>query len=115
MEIVYFELNDWFCGQDYPNAEPFITWMGYPLPIFRDKNWVKNNKLVVVETHVDMSLNYCITAAKSWVEKNCPELLTTYKDFIRYPEEDDELPYGRFDCPFMEYTEENIGFHYYDL
>ena len=26
MEIVYFELNNWFSGRDYPNEEPFTTW-----------------------------------------------------------------------------------------
>lgn len=113
MEIIYFELNNWSCGEDCPDAEPFLSWMDYnPLPKFKDNGWVKENKLVVVESHVDMSLNYCIAATKEWVQTNCPELMTTYKNFIRHPEEDDELPYGRFGCPFMEYTEENIGVHY---
>lgn len=58
-----------------------------------------------------MSINFCVTAKKSWVEKNCPNLLTTYKKFLRIPEED-ELPYGDFGCPFLEYNEENIGIHY---
>ena len=27
MDIVYFELNNWFAGRDYPDAEPFLSWM----------------------------------------------------------------------------------------
>lgn len=119
MEIVYFELNNWFSGRDYPDAEPFLSWMQcnkenkYYIQ-FRDESWVKENKLVVVESLVDMSTNFCITATKEWVEQNCPELLSTYKEFIRQPDEDDEAPYGRFGCPFLEYEENNIGYHYAD-
>lgn len=117
MKIVYFELNDWFSGRDYPNAEPFLSWMQcnkenkYYIQ-FRDESWIKENKLVVVESLVDMSMNFCITATKEWVEQNCPELLSTYKEFIR--QSDDEAPYGRFGCPFLEYEENNIGYHYAD-
>lgn len=70
---------------------------------FRDEEWIRENKLVVVESLVDMSMNFCITTTKEWVEENCPELLSTYKEFIRKSDEDDEVPYGRFDCPFLEY------------
>lgn len=110
MELVYFELNNWFAGSDYPDDEPFLSWMARYL--FRDEDWVKENKLVVVESLVDMSLNYCITATKEWVQQNCSELLTKYSQFVRYGEEDDELPEGRFGCPFLEYNEDNIGWHY---
>lgn len=112
-EIIYFELNNWFAGTDYPDGEPFLSWMRNDLKIkFRDKDWVKENKLVVVESIVDMSLNFCVTATKEWVQSNCPELLIKYTQFIRYGEEDDELPEGRFGCPFLEYDEDNIGCHY---
>ena len=119
MEIIYFELNNWFSGRDYPNAEPFLSWIQcnkenkYYIQ-FRDESWIKENKLVVVESLVDMSMNFCITATKEWVEQNCPELLSIYKEFIRQPDEDDEAPYGRFGCPFLEYEENNIGYHYAD-
>lgn len=119
MEIIYFELNNWFSGRDYPNAEPFLSWMQcnkenkYYIQ-FRDESWIKENKLVVVESLVDMSTNFCITATKEWAEQNCPELLSTYKEFIRQLDEDDEAPYGRFGCPFLEYEENNIGYHYAD-
>lgn len=113
MELVYFELNNWFTGRDYPDCEPFLSWMGNDLKIkFRDEDWVKENKLVVVESFVDMSLNYCIIATKEWVQLNCPELLTKHIQFVRYSEEDDELPEGRFGCPFLQYDEDNIGCHY---
>ena len=115
MDIVYFELNNWFSGRDYPNAEPFLSWMKDDLnQKFRDEEWIKENKLVVVESLVDMSMNFCITATKEWVEENCHELLSTYKNFVRKPEDDEDVPYGRFGCPFLEYKEENIGYHYAD-
>ena len=115
MDIVYFELNNWFTGRDYPDAEPFLSWMRDDLnQKFRDEEWIKENKLVVVESLVDMSMNFCITATKEWVENNCIELLSTYKEFVRKPEDDEDVPYGRFGCPFLEYKEENIGYHYAD-
>ena len=115
MDIVYFELNNWFSGRDYPNAEPFLSWMRDDLnQKFRDEEWIKENKLVVVESLVDMSMNFCITATKEWVEENCHELLSTYENFVRKPEDGEDVPYGRFECPFLEYNEENIGYHYAD-
>ena len=115
MDIVYFELNNWCSGRDYPDAEPFLSWMRDDLnQKFRDEEWIKENKLVVVESLVDMSMNFCITATKEWVEENCPELLSTYENFVRKPEDGEDVPYGRFECPFLEYEEENIGYHYAD-
>lgn len=111
MEVVYFELNNWACGHDYPDTEPFISWMCNDLDQKFDNDcWVKENKLVVVESLVDMSINYCITATEEWVQLNCPELLTKYTQFIRYAE-DNNLPEGRFGCPFLDYSEDNIGCH----
>ncbi len=108
-DIVYFELNNWFCGMHYPNDEPFISWMSNDLQIkFNNEEWIEENKLCVVKTFVDMSCNFCITATKDWVKKNCPKLLTDYKQFLRFPDEDDEV-YGRFGTLFLEYCEENIG------
>lgn len=117
-DIVYFELNNWFAGRDYPNAEPFLSWLRNDFKIkFFDKDWLKENKLCVAFSHIDMSSNFCITAKKEWVEQNCPELLTKYREFLRFPEvyEDGDIEdtvYGQFDTPFLEYTEENIGFHH---
>lgn len=113
MEVIYFELNNWVCGRDYPDDEPFISWMRNDFKQkFRNEDWVKENKLVVVESLVDMSSNYCVTATKEWVQLNCPKLLTEYTKFVRHSEYDDDLPEGRFGCPFLEYSECNIGCHY---
>ena len=111
-DIIYFELNNWFAGSDYPAAEPFISWMSDDLSIrFRNEDWVEENKLCVVESLVDMSSDFCVTATKEWVDKNCPSLLTDYQEFLRYPDEWDEV-YGRFGCRFLPYEEENIGLTY---
>lgn len=120
MDVVYFELNNWFAGKDYPNDEPFLSWMRNDLNIkFRNEKWVIENELCVVASIVDMSSNFCITAKKEWVEKNCPKLLTDYKEFLRYPEkyedeDEDEDVYGRFGCHFLEWSKENFGITYDD-
>jgi len=134
-DIVYFELNNWFAGRDYPNAEPFLSWMRDDLnQTFRNEKWVKENKLCVVFTMIDMSCNYCITATKDWVLKNCPDLLSdkeydvtflignkggthekvehySFKQFLRYPDEDGDV-YSRFGMEFLPYEECNFGITY---
>ena len=108
-EIVYFELNNWSCGHDYPDAEPFVSWMWDDLNIkFNDEQWVKDNKLCVVFDFVDMSCNFCITTTKEWVKENCPELLTKYTNFLRFPDKYGDV-YSRFGHEFLPYKEENIG------
>lgn len=83
--------------------------MGNDLKIpFDREDWVKENRLCAVHTLVDMSFNYCITAPRDWVENNCPELLTKYRQSLRFPDEDG-LVFGQFDDEFLEYREENIG------
>lgn len=115
MEVVYFELNNWMRGKHYPNDEPFISWIGNDLSIrFNNEEWVKDNKLCIVKSTIDMSQNFCITATKEWVEHNCSKLLTEYREFLRFPDEDGYV-YGRFGNEFLEYEEENIGItEYYD-
>ena len=126
MDIIYFELNNWFIGRDYPNEEPFLTWMSENK--FSDDKWCKENKLVVVKSYVDMSLNFCIAATMKWVEGNCPKLLSSdfcvYK-VIKYSKNENiteihTKPYFEFLRPygenpnfgyFMEYKEENFGLH----
>ena len=113
-EIIYFELNNWRPGDDYPAAEPYDSWVqmreekSYYIN-FRNRDWIEENKIIVVESFVDMSQNFCVTAPKEWVMKNCPDLLTKYTKFLREPDEYDEVK-GRFGCPFKEYEEENIGY-----
>ena len=138
-DIVYFELNNWFAGRDYPDAEPFLSWMGDDLSqTFRDEKWVKENKLCVVFTPIDVSQNYCITATKDWVLENCPDLLSdkeydttflqgyagemkevvehySFKQFLRFPDEYGDA-YSKFGMEFLPYEEENFGVTtvYYD-
>ena len=115
-DIIYFELNNWFSGDHYPAEEPFYTWCGDDLKLyFSDDDWVKENKLVVVETIIDMSFNWTITAPKSWIEANCPRLLTEpeFSKFVKHPNEYGEVK-GRFATPFLPYEEENIGVTAYD-
>ena len=119
-DIIYFELNNWSPDEDYPPEQPYIDWCcfykkedcTYHLPELRNDEWVKENELVVVETPLDMSMNFCISATRKWVEDNCQNLLTKWSKFIRVPEEGDDLPYGRWDAPFLPYTKENFGYHY---
>jgi len=111
-EIIYFELNNWARGKDYPDAEPFISWIGNDSKIsFSNDKWVKENKLCVVESMIDMSSNFCITAIKEWVEVNCPELLTKYREFLRFSDEDEDV-YGQWGNHFKEWSEDNIGLYY---
>lgn len=108
-EIIYLGLNNWFAGDDYPDAEPFTTWFDDDCKLkFMDENWVKENKLCVLLNLVDMSINFRITTTKEWVEKNCPELLTKYTKFIYIPNDIGEV-YDKFGLNFAEYSEENIG------
>lgn len=136
-EVVYFSVNNWMCGSDYPDTPKFRAWLGNDLNnTFRNPEWVKENKLCVRCGNIDMSANYVVTATKEWVEKNCPELLSddTYEywvqvcgkdgetiktkkkkfsDFVFHPNESGEVEDG-FGWPFLEYCEENIGIHYYE-
>lgn len=108
-EVVYFELNNWFAGEHYPAEEPFLTWIGHDLSIhFNNEDWVNDNKLCVVRHMIDMSMNFCVTATKEWVEANCPKLLTEYTKFLRYSDKDGCVD-GQFGDEFLEYSEENIG------
>lgn len=107
--IIYFELNNWASGENYPAEEPFTTWIENDSNIFFDNiDWVKKNGLCVYRSIIDMSINFCITATKSWIENNCPKLLTEYKKFLRYPNEDGYV-YGKFYDKFLKYSEKNIG------
>ena len=111
-EIIYFELNNWHCGRDYPNSEPFISWVGNDFDIyFQVEKWVKENKLCVVVSYIDMSINFCITSTKDWVIDNCPLLLEDYTQFLRLPDEDGDV-FGRFGDKFLPYEECNFGIKY---
>ena len=51
-EVVYFELNNWSIGRDFPNEEPFVNWIRQDK--FSDDKWLKENKLVCVKSFVDI-------------------------------------------------------------
>lgn len=109
-DVVYFELNNWFADRDFPASEPFMSWMKNDLKIqFRDEAWVKQNKLAVRWYFYDMSQNFLITAPRVWVESECPELLSKYKQFLRYPDSDDCVYAKNGDVEFLPYSEDNIG------
>ena len=108
-ELVYFELNNWSPGKDYPNEEPFLTWISNDLNIyFNNETWVIENRLCVIREIIDMSTNFCITATKEWVEKNCPNLLTIHTKFLRQPDEYGDV-YGQWGTEFLPYEESNFG------
>ena len=76
-DVVYFSVNNWFCGENYPPLDCFKKWLGDDLyQHFRNDTWCKENKLCVYYGAVDMSFNYTVSAQREWVEENCPELLT---------------------------------------
>ena len=131
-DIVYFELNNWFAGRDYPNAEPFLSWLrnDFNQTLLSDE-WAKENKLCIVATPIDMSMNYCVTATKEWVLENCPDLLSdkeydvtfirgyigkekevvehySFSEFLRFPDKYGDV-YSKFGMEFLPYTEENFG------
>lgn len=134
-KVIYFELNNWFSGRDYPPCEPVAGWVRNGM--FNDDGWCRDNELCVLAGQIDMSQNWCITAPVEWVSANFPQLLTeehytyytlkskpgtidwewekvgydnAYNSFRRYPDPDDEdSVHGQFYWRFLEYEEENYG------
>lgn len=110
-DAVYFELNMWEPGTFYPNESPFTDWIalrGNKGLLLDDINFVKDNKLCVVVTIIDQSVNYCISASRDWVEQQCPNLLTKHTKFLRHPSKDGNV-YGQWGTEFMLYTPDHIG------
>lgn len=136
-EVIYFSVNNWFSGRDYPPTENFKKWLRDDLnQKFSNDEWAKENKLCINYGCIDMSYNYTIAAPRSWVEENCPELLTDdeytyiicsygkngeerkeytkkYSDFVDKPDEDGNVT-DSFGWPYLEYKEENFGCHWYE-
>ena len=124
-EVIFFELNNWFAGSDYPDCGPFLTWMKDDLHIpFSNNGWCIQNKICVIFEMIDMSQNFKITATRSWIEENCPCILTNkYAKFIcnldvsKYDtnctEYDEQFRYGY--GPFLKYCESNFGSHFYEV
>lgn len=121
-KIIYFEINNWICGDDYPNAEPFKSWLHDDLnQTLKDDNWCKENKICVNHERIDMSNNYKITATMDWVRQNCPQLLENQNSKFIYNLKDeydeDETEYfegsGYGEAPYLKWCEENFGCHHY--
>lgn len=76
-DVVFFSVNNWFCGRDYPKTDNFKKWLVDDLNLsFRNDEWCKTNKLCVYWGDIDISVNFTVSAPREWVENNCPELLT---------------------------------------
>ena len=111
-EIIYFSVNNWFEGRDYPPTDNFRKWLRDDFQQqFKDDKWAKENKLCIAYELIDQSMNYCITASKKWVEENCPRLLTHYQQFLRGSENNEAR--GHWGTKFLEYIPENFGSRYY--
>lgn len=115
-DIIYFSVNNWYCGIHYPDTETFRKWLGDDgNQYFMDDDLCKENKLCVYCGLIDMSFNYTVSAPREWVEKNCPELLTDYSDFIFLPKEGETKPdHDGWYQPFRDYCEENFGCDVYN-
>ena len=56
MDVVYFSVNNWMSGENYPPLDCFRKWLGDDLnQTFRNDAWCKENKLCVYYGVVDMS------------------------------------------------------------
>lgn len=138
-EIIYFEVDNWFCGRDYPNEEPFLTWMKDDMNLtLKNDDWAKENKLCIMAGPIDMSICFCVAAPRSWVEATCPKLLTDeimqyetitshysgklgkwidkhekhykkYSDFRCYPDKYGDVCGHISGWRFPEYREDNYG------
>lgn len=110
-DIVYFEVNNWCAGENYPTEEPFTTWLSNDCKqqLMNDE-WAKENKICVVFMVVDMSFNYAVTAPLSWVKEHCPIILEEpwKSKFCYKPEDDEDDVCGHFSY-FLPYEEENFG------
>ncbi len=113
-DIIYFSVNNWSCGKDYPNTKKFKEWLGDDLNLsFNSDSWAKENKLCIYSGCIDMSTNFTVSAPKEWVLDNCPEIIDS--EFQYLPEPGEDMPdCDRFDMPFREYTEDNFGSEYYE-
>lgn len=105
-ETVKFSVNNWAPGKDYPEDFPFCL-MGAASP-FAHQDWCVENKLCVVASTIDMSCNFCITAPKEWVEKNCPCILGSKFEYAPSAESD------KWGIPFRDYLPKNFGCIGYD-
>jgi len=115
-DIVYFACNDW-----NPNPEEADNICYNYLGSYKgceeeeivnktndeSEKWVKDNRMCINWEIIDMSISYYITAPRKVFEIYFKELLPFIKN-----EPYDFLWIGDKKC-FLEYKEENYGFHYF--
>ena len=118
MEVIYFSINDWD-DTGAPSSPQFDKWLRDYGKYFGNKEWVAENKLIVVEMGVDMSASFIVSAPREWAEKNCPEIIGSEfdctKKYIEGSLEVKELDGQKYYldpiwwCPIIDYTPDNIG------
>lgn len=131
-DVIYFSVNNWFKGRDYPKDYFISTCVESNK--FADDSWCKENSICVAYGYIDMSINFCVSATREWVELNCPKLLSDdtytyvirsvdrdgqhdttytkqYSDFVYSPDEEGYVE-DRFGWSFLEYCNENFGSHF---
>lgn len=119
-DIVYIELDDWFCKEDYPDIDIIKEWLHYTNldKYLRNDEWAKSNKLCIKWFFIDMSVNFMITAPLSFVKAIIPDILKEENSkFVKYPDGEEETLESRYVANewFLEYKEENFGsFEYPD-
>ena len=113
-EVVYFQMNNWFAGRDYPAEEPFLTWMKDDCKLLLcNGKFAKQNQLCVKVRIVDMAHVFMVTALKSWVEKTCPSLLTEHSRFLVQPDASGRYM-GRFGMEAFEWKPSHVGTYWMD-
>lgn len=105
-DIVYFEINDWWAGETFPDKEPFIDWCWEIRSYLLNTSWCKENKIISIGYWEDMSISVIVAAPIDWVKENCPSLLDEDRRFILTEEEIE-------DGPHMKYKEHMIGAYFF--
>lgn len=138
-DVIYFSVRNNILGEDYPITLNFINWLAYNNQYFLNDEWTRENKLCVYAGSIGTSLNYNISAPKSWVEKNCPELFTDdeysyygevyiknigktitrvfrkkFSDFLDHPNVHGDVIDHKIGWAYPEYNEENFGTRWYN-
>ena len=72
--VVYFSVNNWFCGRDYPDTKNFRKWLGNDLKQnFMNDEWCKENKLCHFPLpHSQQQISQCPFRSRFQVQIPCP-------------------------------------------
>ena len=108
-QLVYFTVDNWSPGVDYPRCDNFENLYREDLDAFAfiDNEYCKENKLAVYCTTLDMSIAFTVVAPIGWCVKNSPEIIGSYWDETAKPGKNNwkESIYG---LPYPEYKEKNF-------